>query len=48
MLGQIIWLIVYSNNHFDKIYYKWIIADVFLNWFGSAAYLVQLEKIIFE
>lgn len=46
--AQIIWLIAESEKHYDMIYFKWIIADVFLNGVGSTNYLLQLERIAFE
>ncbi len=29
----------------DEIFYKWVIADLMLNIFGSLAYIIQLENI---
>lgn len=48
MIGQIIWLIIETGVHFDSIYYKWVICDVFMNAIGSTTYLIQLERIVFE
>lgn len=48
VIYQIIWLILMTQEHFNQIYFRWIICDVFLNSCGSIAYLIQLERIAFE
>lgn len=48
VLGQLAWLIKFSDTLYSYFFYKWIIVEIFLNIFLSLAYLLQLERIAFE
>ena len=47
VLGEFIWLFI-QKDHMHKIWYKWVMCDIFICGVGTVAYLIQIERINFE